>query len=225
MVGTILPPLPHPPEDHSLATRLEVSHVDQKHDGQCKNHGAPNGVAPGAKINSFGFPMPTEQTIARDNYLEPDRMPPSHRSYHHNAASHKNPSKRNYYHNKSPKNVNARYHEDYPTNKITCNCNQPNKDSAKNRHQNKHPDKQTIHPKQVLLQQLCQMHHQQPSHQQNHLQMQPTEQFLNQKQTQKQNLQQQAIHPEEVILQELCQMHHQQPSHQHYNLQMQPTHQ
>jgi hypothetical protein len=100
--------------------------VDQEHDGQCKNHGAPNGVAPGAKIGSFGFAMPTEQIIAHDNYPEPDTMSPSQ-----NAASHKNPSKRNYYHNKSPKNVNARYHEDDPTNKITCNCNQPNNDSAK----------------------------------------------------------------------------------------------
>jgi hypothetical protein len=111
--------------------------VDQEHDGQCKNHGAPNGVAPGAKIGSFGFAMPTEQTIAQDNYPEPDTMPPSHGSYHHNAASHKNPSKRNYDHNESPKNENARYHEDHPTNKITCNCNQPTNDSAKNRHQDK----------------------------------------------------------------------------------------
>jgi hypothetical protein len=140
MVGTILPLLPHPPEDHSPATCLEVSHVAQEeHDGQCKNHGAPNGAAPGAKINSFGFAMPTEQTITQDNDWECDTMPPSHGSYHHNAASHKNPSKNNHCHNKSPKNVNMRYHKDHPTNRTTSNCNQPNNDSARNSHQNKHP--------------------------------------------------------------------------------------
>jgi hypothetical protein len=100
-------------------------------------------VTPGAKIDSFGFAMPTEQIIAQDkNDPERDTMLQFHGSYHHNAASHKNPSKRNY-HNESPKNINARYH---PTNKTTSNGNQPNNDLAQKRHQNKHAGTKPFNP-------------------------------------------------------------------------------
>jgi hypothetical protein len=133
MVVTILPPPPRPPKDNDTSTCSEVSHVAHEHNGQCKNHGALNGGAPGAKNSCFGPERPIEHTIAQENHAERD----THRNYTHNAvSSHNILSKSNHSNKEYSKNEITQTNEDFPTEKTTNKCNHSNDDSPQYRYKN-----------------------------------------------------------------------------------------